>query len=75
MTRATATAIKMIESLPEETQEYLVEKMRALIEEFQEDRKWKKLFGNKKGTLKKMARKAREASEAGEAEEMEFDKL
>ena len=75
MTNATATAIKMLETLPEETQEYVVERMREAIRTFQDEIEWENLYEKKKGSLAKTARKVRQQTRAGKIEEMDYDKL
>lgn len=75
MTKATATALKMIESLPEETQEHLVESLRYLIKEFQDELKWQKSFRSGAKTLEKIAKKIQQEVEEGNAEEMDYNKL
>jgi len=75
MSKATETAVKMIESLPESAQEKVVEELRALVEDVREEAKWDDLFERKKKGLVVGARKAREEIAAGKATDMDFDKL
>lgn len=75
MTNAAVTAIKMLETLPEDVQEYVVDKMREYVEELRDEAKWQKLFAKHKASLEKMARKVKEDIDAGKVEPMDFDKL
>jgi hypothetical protein len=75
MSKATETAKKMIESLPEPAQERVVEELRTLVEDARDEAKWDELIERKKDGLVAAARKARKEIAAGKATEMDFDKL
>jgi hypothetical protein len=75
MSKATETATKMIESLPESVQDRVVEELRILVEDAREEAKWEALIERKKGGLVTAARKARKEIAVGKATEMDFDKL
>jgi len=75
MTRTATTAIKMLESLPEGAQEYVVERMRHLIEELQYEFKWQKSFRSSAKKLEKIAKKIHQEMEEGNTEEMDYNKL
>jgi len=75
MNKATETAVKMIESLPEKAQERVVEKLRDLVEEARDERRWDDLIERKKAGLVAAARKARKDIAAGKASDMDYDKL
>ena len=75
MSKATETAAKMIESLPEATQERVVEELRALVEDARDEAKWDDLIAKKKEGLVAAARKARKEIAEGKATDMNFDKL
>ena len=75
MSKATETATKMIESLPESVQDRVVEELRILVEDVREEAKWDALIESKKGGLVAAARKARKEIAAGKATNMDFDKL
>jgi hypothetical protein len=75
MTKATETAVKMIESLPEAVQERVVEELRALVEDARDEAKWDILLEKKKDGLVVAARKARKEVGAGKASDLDFDKL
>ena len=75
MNKATETAAKMIESLPEDAQDRVVEELRALVEDARDEARWSDLFTNKKDHLIAAARKARKEIAEGKATDMDFDKL
>ncbi|MGH7164169.1 MAG: hypothetical protein ACREIS_01435 [Nitrospiraceae bacterium] len=75
MSKATETALKMLESLPEETQQRVVERLRDLVEEARDEARWDELFHRKKPGLAAAARKARQEMAAGKATDMDYDKL
>ena len=75
MSRATETAVKMIESLPEKAQERVVEELRNLVEEARDEERWDDLFEQKKQSLVAAARKARKEIAAGKASDMDYEKL
>ncbi len=75
MSKASETAIKMIESLPEAAQDKVVEALRDLVEEAREEANWDKLVQRKKGRLTAAARKARKEIAAGKARDMDYDDL
>ena len=74
MSKATATAIKLLESLPEETQETLVEALRQLVQDAQDETKWNQLFKNRDGLIA-AAGKARVDVAASKATEMDYERL
>jgi hypothetical protein len=74
MTKAIETAIKLLEALPESTQDQLVEELRRFATEAQDEAKWDEQFTRNSG-LKAAARKAREEIARGEAVDMDFDRL
>jgi hypothetical protein len=75
MTKSTETALKMLESLPEEAQQRVVEHLRELVEEARDEARWDELFQRKKPGLVAAARRAQQEREAGKATDMDFDKL
>ena len=74
MTKAIETAIKLLETLPEPTQEHLVDELRRLAVEAQDEARWDEQFAQGSG-LKAAARKVREEIAKGKASEMDFDRL
>ncbi|HSE57341.1 MAG TPA: hypothetical protein VLA99_01430 [Nitrospiraceae bacterium] len=73
-TKAIETAIKILENLPESTQERLVDKLRRLALEGRDEARWDELFA-RSGRLKAVAQKARQEIAAGRASDMDFEKL
>ncbi len=75
MSKATETIVKMLESLPEEAQERVVEELRCLIEEARDEARWAVLFEERKAGLITAARKARDDIAGGKARDMDYEKL
>jgi len=75
MSKATETAAKMLESLPETVQERVVDQLRGLVEDARDEAKWDELFERKNDGLAAAARKARKEITEGKATEMDFEKL
>lgn len=57
---ATATMVKMIESLPEPIQERVLEHLQDYIEDMREEMQWNESFARSQDKLAALARKARE---------------
>lgn len=74
MTKAIETAIKLLETLPEQAQEHLVEELRRLALEAQDETRWDDLLAQS-GKLKAAAAKARQDIAAGKFSELDLDKL
>jgi len=70
-----ATVEKMLESLPKETQERVVDHLREYIQDLQDDMLWDEQFERTQEGLIRAARRAREAIAAGKAAPMDFDRL
>jgi len=75
MSKATETAAKMIESLPEAVQERVVDDLRVLVEDARNEANWDGLITRRKNGLVTAARKARKEIAEGKATDMDFDKL
>jgi len=56
---ATATVVKMIESLPESVQDRVVERLRDYIEDARDEMQWDESFARSQDKLAAAARKAR----------------
>jgi hypothetical protein len=56
---AVATVMKMIESLPEDTQDQVVEHLRDYLENLRDDKKWDETFKKTQTQLVAAARQAR----------------
>ena len=72
---AIATVEKMLESLPEEAQERVVEHLREYILDLQDELQWNALFKRTQDKLVAAARRAKEEIAAGKAEPMDFGRL
>jgi hypothetical protein len=72
---ATATIIKMLETLPEQLQDRVVEHLRDYIEDLRDEARWNESFSRTQGNLVAAARQARKAISEGEASPLDFDKL
>ena len=72
---AIATVEKMLESLPEEAQERVVEHLREYILDLQDELQWDALFKRTQDKLIAAARRAKEEIAAGKAEPMDFERL
>lgn len=57
---AIATAIKMLQALPEPTQERIVEHLREYIEDLNDELRWEAAFGKTHKQLIAAARRAKE---------------
>jgi hypothetical protein len=75
MTNAIETAIKLLEAFPESTQENLVEELRRLAWETQDDATWDELFTVRSAGLKAAARKARQEIASGQASTLDVERL
>lgn len=70
-----ATAVKMLESLPEPAQEEVVEHLREYIAELQDERAWDARFKRTQSKLVAAARRAKDAIAQGQAEPLDPDQL
>ena len=75
MSTAIATVIKMLETLPETTQNQVVEHLREYIAEMQDDIEWDIQFQRTQQQLVVAARQARQEIAAGLAEPMDYTQL
>jgi len=74
-TLAATTMIKMLESVPEQLQEDVVEHMREYIEDMRDEAKWKESFFRTKDKLVTAARQAREEITGGNGSPLDIEKL
>jgi hypothetical protein len=72
---AIVTITKMLETLPEPTQDQAVEHLREFIAEMQDEVEWDALFKKTENQLIAAARRARAEIAAGKAQPMDYDKL
>jgi hypothetical protein len=74
MTKAIETAVKILESLPESTQENLVEELHRMALEAQDEVQWDLKFSETTG-LRAFAQKARREIAEGKGVAMDFEQL
>ena len=72
---AISTVIKMMESLPEDKQNELVEHLREYIQNLQEEATWQNSFNNTQDKLVAAAKLAKQQIAEGKAQPMDYDKL
>ena len=72
---AISTVIKMMESLPEDKQNELVEHLREYIQNLQEEAKWQNSFNKTQDKLIAAAKLAKQQIAEGKAQPMDYDKL
>jgi len=74
-TPTVATVEKMLESLPKEAQQRVVEHLQEYIQDLQDEKFWSDQFEGTQEQLVKAARRARSEIAAGKAVLMDFDRL
>lgn len=74
-TLAATTMIKMLESVPDQLQEDVVEHMRDYIEDIRDEAKWKDSFSRTKDKLIAAARQARQEIAGGKGSPLDIEKL
>ena len=72
---AITTVMKMIESLPEDTQDQVVEHLRDYLENLRDDKRWDKAFRKTQTQLVAAARQARKEVAEGLAKELHHTDL
>jgi glycerate-2-kinase len=72
---AITTIVKMVESLPDELQEQVVEHVRAYLAEIEEEKRWDESFKRTKHNLVAAAQKAKEEIAAGMSTPMDYEQL
>lgn len=76
MTSASAaTVTRMLETLPEQLQDHVIEHLREYIEDLREDAQWRDAFAHSQEKLVDAAREARQAIAKGEATPLDIDML
>ncbi|MCC5898108.1 hypothetical protein [Sodalinema gerasimenkoae] len=69
------TIVKMVESLPDELQEKVVEHIRDYIADLEDEKRWDNLFQQTQGSLVAAARKAKQEIAAGQSVPMDYEQL
>jgi RNA binding exosome subunit len=72
---AIATIVKMVESLPDELQERVVEHIRDYIADLEDEKLWDASFQRTQGNLVATARKAKQKIAAGQSVPMDYEQL
>lgn len=72
---ATATVTRMLETLPEQLQDRVLEHLRDYIEDLREEAQWSDSFSKTQGKLVAAARQARQAITEGRSAPLDTDKL
>ena len=72
---AISTVVKMMETLPEPTQDQVVEHLREYLVMIQDEREWDAQFEQTKVQLAAAARQARQAIREGQAEPLDYSLL
>jgi len=72
---AIVTLVRMLEELPESTQNRIVEHLREYIEDFQDEARWENTFKKTQSTLVAAARRAKREIADGQAKPLDYDQL
>jgi len=73
--KAIATVVKMLESVPEDTQQQIVEHLREYIEDLRDEIRWDETFGKTQAQLVAAARRAKEEIAEGKALPLDLNQL
>ena len=72
---ATVTIIKMLETLPEQAQDRVVEHLREYIEDLRDETLWNESFSRTQANLSKAAQQARKEIAEGKATPLDIETL
>ncbi len=72
---AIATVVKMLETLPDATQNQAAEYLQAYIADLQDELRWEVSFANTQTTLIQQARLAKQQIAEGKAQPLNIDEL
>ena len=72
---AITTIVKMIESLPKETQDQVVDHLREYIDELQDEMKWEQSFKRTQSELIAAAKNAKRDIAEGKRTAMDYNQL
>lgn len=72
---AIVTLVRMLEDLPEATQNRIVEHLREYIEDLQDEFRWESTFGKTQSKLVAAARQAKREIASGQAKPLDLDQL
>ncbi|NJP22354.1 MAG: hypothetical protein HC763_28795 [Hydrococcus sp. CRU_1_1] len=72
---AIATFVKMVESLPDDLQEKVIEHIRDYIADLEDEKRWDVLFERTQNNLVAAAGKAKQEIAAGQSVPMDYEQL
>jgi hypothetical protein len=72
---AVVTITKMVETLPDATQQQVVEHLREYLEDLRDEARWDEQFRRTRPKLAEAARQARQDIAGGQARRLDFDDL
>jgi hypothetical protein len=72
---AIVTVVRMLEELPEATQNRIVEHLRDYIEDFKDEVRWESTFEKTQANLVTAARRAKREIADGQAKPLDYDQL
>ncbi len=72
---AIVTLVRMLEELPEATQNRIVEHLREYIEDLQDEARWENTFKKTQSKLVAAARQAKRQIAEGQAKPLDLDQL
>ena len=72
---AITTLVKMVESLPDDLQEKVVEHIRDYITDLEDEQRWDASFKRTQDNLIAAARKAKQEMAAGQSMPMDYEQL
>lgn len=72
---AITTLVKMVESLPDDLQEKVVEHIRDYIADLEDEKRWDVSFERAQNSLVAAARKAKQEIAAGQSVPMDYEQL
>ena len=72
---ATTTIIKMLETLPEQAQDRVIEHLREYIEELRDEALWNESFSRTQANLVSEAQRVRKEIAEGRSKLLDFEKL
>ena len=72
---AITTIVKMVESLPDDLQERVVENIREFIADLEDEKRWDASFKQTQNNLVAAARQAKQEIAAGQSVLMDYEKL
>ncbi|MBD1846460.1 hypothetical protein H6F89_24145 [Cyanobacteria bacterium FACHB-63] len=75
MSAAISTIVKMIESLPDDLQEKVVEHLRDYIADLEDEKRWDASFKRTQNNLVTAARKAKQEIAEGRSMPMDYEQL